>query len=324
MKQLSISALFIAVLSISTAQGQWEWHSLGGGNAEKIIVIDNSASGEPCGALVFSKDGGTHWIPCTNKNDFTWGEWQDLDAYYTWCYGGDVCKIGSTWYAVSATMQAFHYYTYNSTSGSWEDYGGLNTAFRPNGYFQFHDAQFFTTNTGSFNLGQVIVSATQIWAPYSDMVAGNYKKGLYLRTDGNPPPKEADPMNDASNSNDSEGKSFPKLYRDLELENSDVIYTWYTDEPTIEFWKIDIGADAETYSITDDFNITGWALKEIIAFYQYEDDNNVIHQYITAEAEYSSTTTWDVWHRDNSDNGILSPDGWSPVPLQEFTAYKAD
>lgn len=312
MKRLNIlTALLFIVALASVSIAGWEWQPLGGGNAEKIIVVDES--GGPQGAWFFNKDCGTHWIPCTNTTNFTWGDWEHFDAYYTWHMGGDVCEIDGTYYCVSATMQGLHFYQYNSVSGDWEDYG--TTSFRENGYYYFGDAQFFADANQDFDTENLIISTWQIRPPYSSIQAGDYKLGLFLVIDGYPPAYNAVPMNDNSSGIDTEGKSYMKIYRDLEEFN--VLYTWYgDDENPIDLHKVDItGTQAPySYTINVDFDIDNYDLLGINSFYQYLDGDNR-HQYLLAETFNSSshTTSIDVWHREDNGGTGFSVSGWEII-----------
>jgi len=264
----------------------------GGGNAEKIVICNQ---GGVQGAWFFEKDGGASWL---NWNGSAWDTWQDFDANYGWHMSGDVFDIGGTLYCLNATMQGHHLYKYEN--GEWNYDGDIHE----NGYYQFHDAQFFQAENGDRDVGWFLVS-TWGWAERADQ-----DFGIWLVTNGN--------ISTAARIDGTEGNTYSKIYRDpVHLRT---FYTWGNYTPSggsleFGFWKFVVTGNSGFFDVTrptsSDFNMTGsgYALLDIAGFYQYL-DNTTVRQYILAQTTHSGNATWDVWYRYGT-GGSLPTTSWS-------------
>lgn len=285
--------IIISIIFISTAPDfAWENHFLGGGNTEKIIIVDDTVHN--CrGAWFFDKNGGDFWLPWENSSS-QWGNWQNFNANTPWHMGGDVFEIDGYLYAVSATMEGHHIYKFED--GNWNDEG-----FYTNGYYQYHDAMFIEDNNGFRNVDNILLSAWQVWP-------AGFPKGLYIRTGSISTPLTLIP--------ETFNKAYPRLHRDL--DDNQIFYTWNTGEinnETIFFKKLEISGTGANFTLSlfqTDFTPTGYSLKAVSGFYQYK-ESSVIHQYLLAETQYlgSQINTIDVWYR-NSAGGLL-PEEWIRV-----------
>jgi hypothetical protein len=116
------------------------------------------------------------------------------------------------------------------------------------------------------------------------------------------------------------GKDFTFIYRDL--ENSDILYAWYNDEPNDEndFYKITVTYNAGVYSasVTSDFDILDTPIK-ILAFYQYLEGANR-HQYLVVDIGTDEAPEITVWHRDDSDGSLSSAEWSKSNTWEEFVA----
>jgi hypothetical protein len=278
----SFLKLIMGILMVSMYANAWDLHPIGGGNAEKIITVDENVGGNNVqGAFFFEKDGGAFWMPYTNG---TWGNWQNLDAYYGWHMGGDVCKIGNDLYALNVTMQGWHKYKYNTSTSNW-DYYAENMQ---NNYFWFHDAQFYKDN-GNYDPNRFLVCTWQGWEP----TVGQNAHGIFDIQTGWAPEQGDDPIDGTLS------KVYGKLYR----APRDGRYVY-----ALRSWKDDYGKDLASIEIINtswnpmqidnEFVMSGYTLMNINGFYQYVDDSDFICQYMLAETKYyNNASTVDVWYR---------------------------
>jgi hypothetical protein len=286
-----------AVLLMAHVAVAWDWYPLGGGNAEKIVVVDDPDD-DVDGAWFFDKDGGAFWINWTGSSPDYWGYWKCFDPQYSWHMGGDVFDIGGTFYALNVTMHGHHYYQQNGSNWEYSDEAA-------NDYYYYHDAQFFEEDDGDRSYNYFLVSTWQWWEPSGS----SYERGIYLIDDG-------EIIVDRIQVGGTDGKTYPKIYRDL--EDAQLFYTWYGTEPTIstiQFQNFSVSGTAENnFSASDvanNFVETGYTLKDIGGFYQYAASNDR-HQYLLAKTDYSGTLDWNVWYR-HEESDVLNADGWSIV-----------
>jgi len=297
---LLLSLIFVPQLTFA----DWEWQSLGGGNAEKIIAVDENG---PTGIWFFCKDGGAHWVQ--TDGDGTYSDWQGFDEWYAWHMGGDVLMVDSEWHCLNVTMQGHHIYQYDGDN-EWA-YDVSNPMVR-NAYFQWHDGAFIKDDTNPVETDKIMVTSWQCWAPYN--VVDDYPLGLYQIING------ARTIIDGNNGNfDTQDLSYSKIYRDPTDDN--LYYTWYHDPdgtPECDFQNVEITDNSGNfeYTFTTDFDESAddRYLKEITAFYQYLDASSVIHQYLLATTvdDNEEDECLDVWLREGT-SGNLAGDGWSRI-----------
>jgi len=280
--------LFVAFCIKAGAQ-QWDINSLGGSSPEKIVISES-----PPGIWVFDKECGSFWLGWDNENG--WGTWEDFDANYYWCMGGDAATIGETPYALSATMAANHLYQYSG--GIW-NYLGLPI---DNAYYMYHDAQFFGDQNNAMSADRFIVSTWQVWHMGEE---DDYKNGLFLLLNDDPLPDNATPITG------TDGMTFGKIYRDIRDDSNDTLYTFYDEG----FWRITvtgIGQEA-TASVSSDFNVQYYDITNVLAFYQSIDGSEYSHQYLLMKTSYNSgEPSLGVWNRKDGSDGFAATE-WSLI-----------
>jgi len=212
-------------------------------------------------------------------------------------------------------MQGHHLYRYDSQSSQWQYvFTSEPQGIKSNGYYCYHDGQFFADDNNHTHTNWFLVTTWQLngWPPYGTTI---YDRGIYLIDDG-------DIMDDRVLITGTEDKTYGKIYRDL--VDPQVFYTWYSEvNDATDFQRIEVtGTLGSGFSIappgtpTSDFDVTGYDLTSVKAFYQYLEDGPppVVHQYLLTGDDTSPDPIYDVWHRDDS-GGSLEASGWNPIML---------
>jgi len=157
MRSVKVLITLALTLASATLVLGWDYYPLGGGNAEKIIVVDYPNEPYNCkGAWFFEKDGGACWMPWSTATPPIRGEWQNFDANYAWHMGGDVKELSSpttNLYALDATIKGTHVYSFAGGNDWVSAESDIN-----NGYLMYHDGQFVEAPTGENDKGCYMVA----------------------------------------------------------------------------------------------------------------------------------------------------------------------
>lgn len=312
---LCLQMLVLFAASVGQAQTDWQFHRLPGGSALEIVLV-NEDDPHVKGMWLAEKQGGMYWVqwndqaepprwePMTQTNEY--------DAYYPWFMGGDYCNVQGALYAIAATYQATHRYSWDGNS--WEPYPDPATSKAPNGYYRWHDAAFCADEAGVYHPDNFIVSAAQAWP----MLPRSYRKGLYLVTNGLSPTPETAPIGGFGGPTD--GHNYNYIYRDM--DQGRYLYAWYNDEDfgagtqDSDFQKVTVTGLGHilSASVSADFDETMFALQNVNWLYQYRDASQVRHQFLLAKSKNRQTgaVTVDVWHRQHEGGGFSST-GWGKV-----------
>jgi hypothetical protein len=310
---LLLAALWLVGIAL-TAQAQWQLHRLPGGSTLETVFVDDSTNFPGCkGMWIVEKQGGMFWVQWNGSDWDALTSQSEYEAYYPWWMGADEMCTEESPFTVAATYEAAHRYAWDENSNSWEPTSYPPT--RPivwNSYYRWHDAAFYALE-GVYDSDHYIASAVNCWTP----TQYEYKRGLYIITDGSCPSAETEPIPNTAD------HYYSYIYRDLEAGNC--LYAWYHDEDfstnpvteTCDFQKITVTNPGGqiTATVATDFD-GDTTLLNISGFYQYiqvvDPGDDIYHQFIVAQShpsEQVTPVTWDIWHRQKT----VGPGSFSPT-----------
>jgi|GEM_PF-1108250 len=306
MRSAKVVFTLALIIASATLVLGWDYHPTGGGNTEKIIIVDDDTY-ECYGAWFFNNDDNFLNSPWNISAAPVRSKGRSSNICFTLSDAGDAVEILDTLYALEISNKGIIYCRYDNAAGKRIKHFSrtLNS-----GYYEYNDVQLLTDDSGirDFSVYLAAVKAKEF--------AGNIiLAGLYQTNALTSSPRNEDLIASTAN------KNYEKIFRDLNDEQ--VYYTWYSQEGVFGgFQKITTAGNFPSlnFYFDNDFSIENYCIREITGFYHYKDHREIVHQYLFTK---SIEGTNDTWYRDNNKDGSLSSEEWEKLQVNTISSWKS-